>query len=68
MPNYIVNLTKDNKGYNEVHTTDCTHGKKALHTTSIGYHLNEIEAVKSAKNLGYNADGCYYCCNKAHKG
>lgn len=67
--NYIINKNKDDKGYNEVHTTTCEHLPESWNKVKLGWFENGIEAVNYAKNNGYsNADGCYYCCNEAHHG
>ena len=68
MNKYIINRNKDNKGYNEVHTTSCPFKPESYNQVELGYFSNAIEAVKHAKLLGYNADGCFYCCKEAHRG
>mgnify|MGYP000894725497 CR=1 FL=1 len=69
MPNYIINKNTDNNGYNEVHTTDCGHAPAVYNQDSLGWFSNAKPAVSHAKNNGYpNADGCYYCCEEAHRG
>lgn len=69
MANYIINMNKDEKGLNEVHTTTCSHRPNPVNQDNLGYHSNEIEAVEYAKQHGYpNADGCLYCCPLAHHG
>lgn len=65
---YAVNLTPDEKGYNEVHETSCSHAKSIRNFELLGCFTDEIKAVENAKARGYNADGCYYCCRNAHKG
>lgn len=69
MPYYIINKNKDSGGRNEVHTTVCAHRPYPENSLSLGYHANELDAVRYAKNAGWSAaDGCYYCCPKAHRG
>lgn len=69
MPYYIININQDKKGLNEVHTTECTRKSKPENSVSLGYHSNAKAAVNYAKLNGWKeADGCYYCCNEAHKG
>lgn len=69
MPNYIINTNTDEKGYNEVHTTECYHKPEIQNQKSLGWHSNATDAVNYAKNNGYpSADGCYYCCNEAPHG
>lgn len=69
MPNYIINKQVDEKGLNEVHTTDCGHLPLSYNQVDLGWHANAISAVDFAKQRGWSrADGCYYCCNEAHHG
>ncbi len=68
MPNYIINKNKDSNGFNEVHTTSCKYLPDDHNQVQLGYHADEKNAVTYAKSYGWkNADGCYYCCPKAHK-
>lgn len=67
MPYYIINKNQDANECNEVHTTTCDYLPLVQNQISLGWHSDEHDAVKYAKNCGwYNADGCYYCCNKEH--
>ena len=69
MLRYIINKNADEKGFNEVHTTSCSHRPNENNQCDLGYHANETAAVLYAKNNGWsNADGCAYCCPKAHRG
>lgn len=69
MPYYIINKNADNNGRNEVHTTACGHLPLSQNQVSLGWHTNALAAVNYAKLSGWNsADGCYYCCEEAHKG
>ena len=69
MPNYIINKNKDENGLNEIHTTTCSFRPNSNNQDNLGYHSNEVEAKKYAKQHGYpNADGCFYCCPLAHQG
>ena len=69
MPQYIINKEKTDGRNNEVHTTDCSKLPTTPNRISLGWHINAIEAVSYAKKIGYkSADGCYYCCNEAHRG
>ena len=69
MNRYIINRNTDEKGLNEVHTTICSHKPNISNQVDIGFHIDEIESVRYAKSIGWhNADGCKYCCTKAHKG
>lgn len=69
MSNYIINKNQDSKGYNEVHTTSCTHLPEVKNQVALGWFTDAKSAVAYAKSNGYpTADGCYYCCADAHKG
>ena len=69
MPMYIINKEKTDGRYNEVHTTTCIKLPNPRNQEDLGWHADEIDAVTSAKKMGYlNADGCYHCCRKAHHG
>lgn len=69
MPYYIINKEKTDGRWNEVHTTTCTHKPSYQNQHDLGWHADEIDAVAFAKKNGYPyADGCYYCCERAHHG
>jgi len=66
MPYYYVNRNKDEKGLKEVHDRDSAndHDKpNPENRIDLGYHNDCQSAVRSARAMGYNADGCYYCPN-----
>lgn len=68
MAYYIVNKNKDYRGYNEIHKTECSHKPTPLNSYDLGYCSSDSEAIQKARNLGYNPDGCYYCCQAVHRG
>lgn len=69
MYKYIINSNKDEKGLNEVHKTDCFRLPLLQNRIDLGFFSNEIDAVNHAKSHGWlSADGCWYCCPKAHHG
>ncbi len=69
MPYYLINTQPDKNGRNEVHVATCTYLPDPSHRENLGYFPDEIAAVDYAKKHGYpNADGCYYCCPRAHHG
>lgn len=69
MPRYIINRVKTDGYYNEVHTTTCICKPLLDNQIDLGWHADEVDAVDYAKRNGYQyADGCYYCCEKAHHG
>lgn len=69
MPSYRVNKNSDSKGLHEVHADGCLYYRALTNFYELGYHSNEIDAVNYAKRTYYStADGCKYCCPRAHKG
>ncbi|MEH2957578.1 hypothetical protein [Candidatus Merdisoma sp. JLR.KK006] len=69
MPYPIINKEKTDGHWNEVHTTTCTYKPSYQNQHDLGWHADEIDAVAFAKKNGYpDADGCYYCCERAHRG
>lgn len=66
---YIINTNKDENGFNEVHAITCSHLPDVSNRENLGFHPDENAAVNYAKKIGfYSADGCYYCCPRAHHG
>ncbi|MFZ7973172.1 hypothetical protein ACO1GZ_07115 [Fusobacterium watanabei] len=51
---------------NEIHKTDCSHKPYSSNCYDLGYCSSDQEAIRKAKALGYNPDGCYYCCPSVH--
>ena len=69
MAKYIINSNRDEKGLNEVHTTECFRLPNLQNRIPLGNFSNAIEAVNYAKIHGWpNADGCWYCSPEAHRG
>ncbi len=66
MANYFVNKNEQSTGENEVHREGCEWLKKAKDVEYLGDYPSCHSAVAEAKRRGYNADGCYYCCNDCH--
>lgn len=58
MPYYVIDLEKNNDGYNVVHTTKCNSRIKATQTKSLDWFPDGASAINFAKNQGYNAIGC----------
>lgn len=63
---YYVNLNKQSNGDNEVHTATCNWLPEQHNREYLGDYSSCAPAVTEAKRRGYNANGCYYCCNKCH--
>jgi hypothetical protein len=67
MAQYHVNKNAQSTGEHEVHLTGCAHQPEAANRYALGDHLNCQSAVRSAKTIYTNVDGCFYCCNDCHK-
>lgn len=66
---YINNNQTQNPGlHHEVHTEDHANTLKIISKQYVGYFSGEVEAVKKAKEIYSDADGCAICCPKAHRG
>lgn len=63
---YLVNTIPQASGENEVHREDCGHLPSPANRHYLGSFNNCKAAVKAAKILYKNVDGCYYCCNDCH--
>ncbi|MCD2461730.1 hypothetical protein ACHHZ9_25195, partial [Enterobacter cloacae complex sp. 2024EL-00232] len=59
---YYVNTNKQANGDNEVHVSGCTYLPSELNRRYLGSYDYCSPAVTEAKRLGYNANGCYFCC------
>ena len=67
---YYVNddQTRNPGLHHEVHTEAHANELKIKSKTYVGYFNNAKDAVKKAKEIYIDADGCYYCCKEAHQG
>ena len=70
MNHYLINKNADEKGRNEIHKTNiCGHLPDPKNRENLGWFSSDEDALKHAKDNGYpKADGCYYCCEKIHRG
>lgn len=70
MAYYIVNnnQTRNPGLHHEVHTLEHALELGITSKISLGYCVDEFEAVRKAKIYYQDADGCAICCPKAHKG
>ncbi len=65
---YLINRNKDINGKNEVHTHDCSFKPNPENQINLGNFTDELFAIMYARNIGWkDADGCHYCCPRAHK-
>ena len=67
MPNYYVNTQAQSNGDHEVHREDfCPHPASLYNRQSLGWYPSCHGAVQTARNLGYRANGCYWCSRECH--
>ncbi len=64
MARYFVNNGTDNKGDHEVHRQGC-HVMPA-DRTDLGEHSNCQSAVRKAKQIYSNSNGCIHCSGDCH--
>ncbi len=61
-----VNKNAQSTGEHEVHTTGCSYMPEPENRVYLGEFTNCGGAVRKAKNVYSNVDGCYYCSNECH--
>ncbi len=66
MGNYYVNKNAQSTGEHEVHTDGCPHPPNIKNRVSIGLFKTCQGAIRQAKTVYANVDGCAYCCPKCH--
>lgn len=69
MQKYCVNndQTANPRLNHEVHTEKHASGLDISNKTSLGYFNSCADAVKKAKQIYADADGCAICCPECHK-
>ena len=65
---YCVNKNAQNTGEHEVHKISCTSPylpdeENRIH---LGRHADCHSAVRKAREIYNNVDGCYHCCRPCH--
>lgn len=66
MTKYYVNDNAQTTHEHEVHTESCSKLPSIGNRTYLGEFSNCAEAVRKAKTIYSDVDGCYYCCNPCH--
>lgn len=66
MPNYFVNRIAQPAGEHEVHHDGCTIPPRPENRRALGYFSNCHEAVRAARDIYVNVDGCAFCCRDCH--
>jgi hypothetical protein len=65
---YIMNTSKTDGRYHEVHHDDCSYKPDTYNQAVIGIYFSDRDAMNAAKILYSDADGCYYCMPSEHHG
>ena len=63
---YYVNKNPQPTGEHEVHCDGCDYLPEPQHREYLGYYSTCQEAVRAAKELYHNVDGCYHCSRECH--
>ena len=66
MAYYYVNKNEQSNGDHEVHKVGCIHIPDVNNRILLGDFSNCHDAVRAAKQIYVNSDGCYYCSNECH--
>lgn len=68
MKSYYVNKDDSSNPHqdHEVHCIGCPWMPSPLNRVYLGEFSSAIEAVKAAKAIYPDADGCAHCCPEAH--
>ena len=64
---YFINNSAQSNGDHEVHKVGCRYLAMAKDVTCLGEFETDQEAVRYARRIYKNADGCYFCCHNAHR-
>ena len=66
MGHYYVNKKAQANGDHEVHISTCNYLPTSENQLDLGYFTSCADAVKDAKKIYPQSDGCYYCCPACH--
>ncbi|KYP14144.1 hypothetical protein [Flavihumibacter sp. CACIAM 22H1] len=66
MKKYYVNEKEQDNGDHEVHHEDCIYLPAAQNRSYLGQFSNCAEAVKEARKLYKQVNGCKTCSNQCH--
>lgn len=61
---YYVNRDQQSNGDHEVHVDGCEY--MPLNRVYLGIFSNCRDAVREAKRLYGQTNGCYFCCHECH--
>lgn len=65
---YYVNRHAQENGDHEVHTESCTFLPEEQNRVYLGNYLNCKDAVREAKKIYPQSNGCYYCSRECNTG
>ena len=67
---YVVNTNQTlNPGlHHEVHTLEHANKMHITNVISLGFCVNDFDALTKAKSYYWDADGCKNCCPSIHRG
>ncbi len=66
MKKYYVNNNAQSNGDHEVHHEECSFLPTAQNRTYLDVYWDCKDAVKEAKKLHTQVNGCFYCSNECH--
>ena len=62
MTNYYVNNKAQANGVHKVHTEECMYSSSSI--SSVDYGCDA--AIRKAKTIYTQSNGCFYCCKACH--
>ena len=68
MARYYVNNKAQSNGDHEVHKEGCSFMPAPENRTYLGDFSHCREAVRAARNIYAQVNGCYYCSYECHTG
>ena len=68
MASYYVNDNAQDNGDHEVHRWGCSWLPLAQNRTYLGEFSSCAPAVRAARRIYNQVNGCYYCCRACHTG
>lgn len=68
MPKYYVNRTAQSNRDHEVHKEGCYWLSLVYSKKDLGYHSDCASAVREAKKIYKQSNGCVHCSKECHTG
>ena len=65
---YYVNRNEQSNGEHEVHKNRCKHMPDEQNRILLGDFYTCFDALRVAKRIYTNSNGCFYCSNECHTG